>query len=258
MTGRMRLIEQTSPTVSPARVGPATTEPLRIAVIQHEWSSDAAAPASWLDAAIDLAAASGARIVFLPELTLSRYPADVLPGIPGADSRASRDRPDPRLRVARGTSRRGSRACFGVPASGCRRWARPQHRDRRRPAGEPRRRDRQAAPPGDGRVLRGPLFPTGIRRQPLSRLRVQRVRRVRWRPLRPADLLGRVVSGGRARVFARRREHRGVSDGQRFGARPSGLRYPAALAEGDHWQRHRERSFHGRSAPVRPGERMQP
>lgn len=178
--------------------------------------------------------------------------------IPGADSQASRDRPDPRLRVARGTSRRGSRACFGVPASGCRRWARPQHRDRRRPAGEPRRRDRQAAPPGDGRVLRGPLFPTGIRRQPLSRLRVQRVRRARWRPLRPADLLGRVVSGGRARVFARRREHRGVSDGQRFGARPSGLRYPAALAEGDHWQRHRERSFHGRSAPVRPGERMQP
>lgn len=75
----MRLIEQTSPTVSPARVGPATTEPLRIAVIQHEWSSDAAALASWLDAAIDLAAASGAHIVFLPELTLSRYPADVLP-----------------------------------------------------------------------------------------------------------------------------------------------------------------------------------
>jgi N-carbamoylputrescine amidase len=34
---------------------------------------------AWLDAAIDAAAASGASIVFLPEITLSRYPADTLP-----------------------------------------------------------------------------------------------------------------------------------------------------------------------------------
>jgi N-carbamoylputrescine amidase len=80
MARPITLIEQTTPMTSPARVEPSTRMPLRVGVVQHSWTADAAALQSWLDAAIDLAAASGARIVFLAELTLSRYPADVLPG----------------------------------------------------------------------------------------------------------------------------------------------------------------------------------
>lgn len=52
---------------------------MRIALVQHAWSADVAELTAWLDDAIDAAAESGASIVFLPELTLSRYPADTLP-----------------------------------------------------------------------------------------------------------------------------------------------------------------------------------
>jgi N-carbamoylputrescine amidase len=64
---------------SPARVAEPTEPPLRIALVQHRWSSDSNALIGWLDAAVDAAAAAGARIVFLPEITLSRYPADTIP-----------------------------------------------------------------------------------------------------------------------------------------------------------------------------------
>jgi N-carbamoylputrescine amidase len=64
---------------SPARVDSTPRAPLRIGVIQHEWNPDQAALLTWLNAAVDAAAASGARIVFTPEITLSRYPADTLP-----------------------------------------------------------------------------------------------------------------------------------------------------------------------------------
>jgi N-carbamoylputrescine amidase len=47
--------------------------------VQHAWNADAAAMLGWLDAAIDAAVAAGSRIVFLPEITLLRYPADELP-----------------------------------------------------------------------------------------------------------------------------------------------------------------------------------
>jgi N-carbamoylputrescine amidase len=64
---------------SPARVGSGARSPLRIGVIQHEWNPDRAALLAWLNSAVDAAAAAGAQIVFTPELTLSRYPADTLP-----------------------------------------------------------------------------------------------------------------------------------------------------------------------------------
>ena len=113
MTRRITLIEDTTPTPSPARVGPATITPLRIAVIQHEWTADADALQSWLDEAIDLGAASGARIVFLPELTLSRYPADVIPG--GSPAEAAEDlATGPTLAF---TSRAARRAGIHVHAS---------------------------------------------------------------------------------------------------------------------------------------------
>jgi len=73
----IRVIEGPPPPPSPARVNPSDRPPLRIGVVQHAWSTDGLA--EWLDEAIDAAATSGARIVFLPEVTLSRYPADTLP-----------------------------------------------------------------------------------------------------------------------------------------------------------------------------------
>ncbi|WP_245677943.1 nitrilase-related carbon-nitrogen hydrolase [Nocardia acidivorans] len=56
--------------------------PLRVGLVQHRWLADPAQLRERLRAGIGLAAAQGARAVFLPELTLSRYPADV----PAADN----------------------------------------------------------------------------------------------------------------------------------------------------------------------------
>lgn len=64
---------------SPARVDAGDRFPLRVAVVQHAWNPDRDELVADLDAAIGMAAGAGARIVFLPELTLSRYPADELP-----------------------------------------------------------------------------------------------------------------------------------------------------------------------------------
>ncbi|MCU1421092.1 MAG: Hydrolase, partial [Microbacteriaceae bacterium] len=55
------------------------TAPLRIGVVQHTWQPDREALEAELSEAVALAASDGARIVFLPELTLSRYPADIIP-----------------------------------------------------------------------------------------------------------------------------------------------------------------------------------
>ncbi|WP_425460958.1 nitrilase-related carbon-nitrogen hydrolase [Lacisediminihabitans profunda] len=79
MSPTIRLIQTAGLLPSPARITEPKEPPLRIAVVQHAWSSDAEALTEWLDDAVDTAAAAGARIVFLPEITLSRYPADTLP-----------------------------------------------------------------------------------------------------------------------------------------------------------------------------------
>ncbi|MEO9139016.1 MAG: nitrilase-related carbon-nitrogen hydrolase [Jatrophihabitans sp.] len=73
----IRVIEAPPPPVSWARVHEPDAPPLRIGVVQHAWSPESLT--DWLHAAVDAAAEHGARIVFLPELTLSRYPADSLP-----------------------------------------------------------------------------------------------------------------------------------------------------------------------------------
>lgn len=96
----MRLITAAGVPPSPARVHPPTAPPVRIGVVQHAWVDDADRLRATLLDGIQMAADAGARIVFLPELTLSRYPADTVP----------RDRPDataesledgPTLRFAR-------------------------------------------------------------------------------------------------------------------------------------------------------------
>ncbi len=54
----------------------AAQPPLRVALVQHAWRPDPAELAAELGDGIATAAGAGAKAVFLPELTLSRYPAD--------------------------------------------------------------------------------------------------------------------------------------------------------------------------------------
>ncbi|WNG93171.1 nitrilase-related carbon-nitrogen hydrolase [Mycobacterium sp. ITM-2016-00318] len=59
----------------------ATNRPsLRVGLVQHRWRPDPTVLTSVLRGAIDRAAGEGARIVFLPEIALLRYPADVPAG----------------------------------------------------------------------------------------------------------------------------------------------------------------------------------
>ncbi|WP_223694017.1 nitrilase-related carbon-nitrogen hydrolase [Leifsonia poae] len=75
------LVRATTPPASPARVPGSRDDaaPLRIGLVQHAWQADADTLRADLGAAVATAASEGAHIVFLPELTLSRYPADTLP-----------------------------------------------------------------------------------------------------------------------------------------------------------------------------------
>ncbi|MBM6546726.1 hydrolase [Janibacter sp. YIM B02568] len=89
----MRLItaDGTPPSLArvPAPDGPPAAAPLRVALVQHRWREDADELARVLDEAVGQAAQAGAEIVFLPEITVLRYPADVLPTEPpgpGAES----------------------------------------------------------------------------------------------------------------------------------------------------------------------------
>lgn len=65
---------------SPARVHQPTRPPLRVAAVQHRWHPDPAEHEAALADAIRLAAAEGARLVCLQELTLSPYLAVVEDG----------------------------------------------------------------------------------------------------------------------------------------------------------------------------------
>ena len=54
--------------------------PLRVALVQHRWREDPTDLARALRDGIDRAAGEGATAVFLPEITLLRYPADTPAG----------------------------------------------------------------------------------------------------------------------------------------------------------------------------------
>ncbi|MGX1162327.1 N-carbamoylputrescine amidase [Arthrobacter sp. SLBN-100] len=62
-----------------ARTTPSGRPALRVGVVQHRWQADSAAVEAELNEGIGRAAGLGASVVFLPELTLSRYPADTRP-----------------------------------------------------------------------------------------------------------------------------------------------------------------------------------
>ncbi len=80
----MRTVVAT-PLDSPARVQPSTRPPLVVGLVQTHWHPDPATHRAVLDDGIGSAAAEGAEVVFLPELTLQRYPADTLPAGRAAD-----------------------------------------------------------------------------------------------------------------------------------------------------------------------------
>ncbi|MBO0863889.1 MAG: hydrolase [Mycobacterium sp.] len=58
------------------RSTPAQRPPLRVGLVQHCWRADREELCRVLADAVSRAAAAGARIVFMPELTLYRYPGD--------------------------------------------------------------------------------------------------------------------------------------------------------------------------------------
>jgi N-carbamoylputrescine amidase len=75
----VKLIQAEAVPESLARVGAPATAPVRVGLVQHAWVDDPGTLVDTLRDGISTAAGAGARIVFLPELTLSRYPADALP-----------------------------------------------------------------------------------------------------------------------------------------------------------------------------------
>jgi N-carbamoylputrescine amidase len=79
------------PPVSLARATPSSRPALRVGLVQHRWHPSRAALRAELDEGIERAARLGADVVFLPELTLSRYPADVLPDGGAVPSEAAED-----------------------------------------------------------------------------------------------------------------------------------------------------------------------
>jgi len=67
------------PLGSPARVQASGRPPLVVGLVQTRWHADASEHSETLNDGIACAAGAGAEVVFLPELTLLRYPADTRP-----------------------------------------------------------------------------------------------------------------------------------------------------------------------------------
>ncbi len=95
-----RLILATDPPDSPARTRPPGRSPFRIAAVQQRWHADPEAHEAALSAGIGIAAAEGAELVCLQELTLSPYFA-VVPDGPGPEGAKPEDLDDgPTIRFA--------------------------------------------------------------------------------------------------------------------------------------------------------------
>jgi N-carbamoylputrescine amidase len=73
MAEALQLLTAYPPPPSPARTQPASRPPLRAGLVQERWHPDPDEHEAAIAAGIRMAAAEGARIVCLQELTLSRY-----------------------------------------------------------------------------------------------------------------------------------------------------------------------------------------
>ncbi len=69
-----------------SRTTPSQRPPLRVALVQHRWRPDVDELVRALAGGIARAADAGAAVVFLPEITLLRYPADIQAGPNPGDS----------------------------------------------------------------------------------------------------------------------------------------------------------------------------
>jgi len=80
------MITLTAPAADPlSRTTPSMRPHLRVGLVQHRWRADAEELAAVLSRGIGRAAREGAKVVFLPEIALMRYPADIPAGPnPGA------------------------------------------------------------------------------------------------------------------------------------------------------------------------------
>jgi N-carbamoylputrescine amidase len=75
------MITLTAPALEPlSRSSASQRPPLRVGLVQHRWRPDRGELVAALRAGIDSAAGEGAAVVFLPEITLLRYPADAPAG----------------------------------------------------------------------------------------------------------------------------------------------------------------------------------
>ncbi len=90
MAEEPQLLTAYPPPPSPARTEPPSRPPLRAGLVQERWHPDPAEHEAALAAGIRMAAAEGARIVCLQELTLSKYFA-VTPDGPKAAGAAPED-----------------------------------------------------------------------------------------------------------------------------------------------------------------------
>ncbi|MGP9033344.1 nitrilase-related carbon-nitrogen hydrolase [Glutamicibacter mysorens] len=97
----MKEIVALTPPASLARVDAAERGEITIALVQHRWHEDPQELRSELEGGIARAAKHGARIVFLPELTLSKYPAFVVPNPLRADESAEDLETGPTVAFAR-------------------------------------------------------------------------------------------------------------------------------------------------------------
>jgi len=83
---------------SPARIMPPTRQPFRIGVVQERWHADPGLHKAILAESVRLAAKEGARLICLPELTLSKYFA-VEPDAPRPEAEEIPDGPTSRFAV---------------------------------------------------------------------------------------------------------------------------------------------------------------
>ncbi len=88
MTETHQLLTALEPPSSPARTQRPERKTLRVGLVQERWHPEAAEHRASLRAGIELAAAEGARLICLPELTLHPYFAAAADGYAAAAERA--------------------------------------------------------------------------------------------------------------------------------------------------------------------------
>lgn len=96
----MREILALTPPASPARAAAPERGAITVAAVQHRWHGNASETCAELADGIAKAAGHGAQVVFLPELTLSRYPAFEKPEPGLADATAEELLNGPTFRFA--------------------------------------------------------------------------------------------------------------------------------------------------------------